>query len=129
MIRKFCDRCGIECKSLTDIKIPLEYYLDVLKRQAVVNDGLLFIFKNQVCSKFETYEFSYPNGIEDYVNELVGEKALTSKQVWHTERKGRDRDDKPEYKVKINAAVTFSNQVHLKEYYHNSSWLEHGGAP
>ena len=113
----------------TDIKIPLEYYLDVLKRQAVVNDGLLFIFKNQVCSKFETYEFSYPNGIEDYVNELVGEKALTSKQVWHTERKGRDRDDKPEYKVKINAAVTFSNQVHLKEYYHNSSWLEHGGAP
>ncbi len=113
----------------TDIKIPLEYYLDVLKRQAVVNDGLLFIFKNQVGSKFETYEFCYPNGIEDYVNELVGEKSLTSKQVWHTERKGRDRDDKPEYKVKINAAVTFSNQVHLKEYYHNSSWLEHGGAP
>ena len=113
----------------TDIKIPLEYYMDVLKRQAVVNDGLLFVFKNQVGSKFETYEFLYPNGIEDYVNELVGDKSLVSKQMWHTERKGKDREDKPEYKVKINAAVTFSNQVHLKEYYHNSSWLEHGGAP
>lgn len=113
----------------TDIKIPVEYYLDILKRQAVANDGLLFIFKNQVGNKFETYDFVYPNGIKDYVAELVGDKALTSLQVWHTERKGRDREDKPDYKVKINAAVTFSNQVHLKEYYHNSSWLEYGGAP
>ncbi len=113
----------------TDIKIPVEYYLDILKRQAVVNDGLLFIFKNQVGSKFETYEFCYPNGIKDYIEELVGDKGLTSKQFWQTERVGRDREDKADYKVKINAVVTFSNQVHLKEYYHNSSWLEHGGAP
>ncbi|MBQ4154279.1 MAG: DNA topoisomerase [Clostridia bacterium] len=113
----------------TDIKIPVEYYLDILKRQAVVNDGLLFIFKNQVGSKFETYEFCYPNGIKDYIEELVADKSLTSKQFWQTERVGRDREDKADYKVKINAVVTFSNQVHLKEYYHNSSWLEHGGAP
>ena len=113
----------------TDINIPTEYYLDILKRQAVANDGLLFIFKKQTGSRFETYEFVYEKGIEDYVEELVGDKALTTKQVWHTERMGRDRADKPDYKVKINAAVTFSNKVHLKEYYHNSSWLEHGGAP
>ncbi len=113
----------------TDINIPLEYYLDVLKRQAVVNDGVVFILKRQVGQKFETYEFCYKNGILDYTKELAEDKALTPIQFWQTERTGRDRPDKPEYKVKIKAAVTFSNQAHLKEYYHNSSWLEYGGAP
>lgn len=113
----------------TDINIPLEYYLDVLKRQAVVNDNILFVLKDQKGSKFETHEFCYSSGIKDYVTETVGDKALTSVQLWQTEKKGRDREDKPEYKVKINAALSFSNQVQLKEYYHNSSWLEHGGSP
>ena len=113
----------------TDINIPTEYYLDILKRQAVVNDGIVFIFKKQVGGKFESYEFCYQNGILDYAKELIEEKALTPIQLWQTERVGRDRPDKPDYKVKVKAAVAFSNQVHLKEYYHNSSWLEYGGAP
>ncbi len=113
----------------TDIKVPLEYYMDILKRQAVVNDGLLFILKHQVGGKFETYEFCYKNGIEDYITEMLGEKALTPVQSWTTERVGRDRPDKQDYKVKINAVVAFSNQVYFKEYYHNSSWLEYGGVP
>ena len=113
----------------TDVNIPLEYYLDVLKRQAVVNDNVVFVLRDQVGSRFETYKFCYQSGIKDYVTETVADKGLTSVQFWQTERKGRDRDDKPEYKVKINAAVCFSNQIQLKEYYHNSSWLEHGGSP
>lgn len=113
----------------TDIEVPLEFYLDILKRQAVVNDGLLFLLRYQSGNKFENYEFQYKNGISDYVAELVADKALTPLQFWQTERVGRDREDRPDYKVKINAAVTFSNQVHLKEYYHNSSYLEHGGSP
>ena len=113
----------------TDIKIPTEYYLDILKRQAVVNDGIVFIFKKQVGSKFENYEFCYQNGILDYAKELMEENALTPIQLWQTERVGRDRPDKPDNKVKVKAAVAFSNKVHLKEYYHNSSWLEYGGAP
>ena len=113
----------------TDIKIRTEYYLDILKRQAVVNDGIVFIFKKQVGSKFENYEFCYQNGILDYAKELMEENALTPIQLWQTERVGRDRPDKPDYKVKVKAAVAFSNKVHLKEYYHNSSWLEYGGAP
>ena len=113
----------------TDIDVPLDYYIDILKRQAVVNDNIVFILKNQVGSKFEQFEFCYSQGIKDYVTETVADKALSSVQLWQTEKKGRDREDKPEYKVKINAAVSFSNQVQLKEYYHNSSWLEHGGSP
>ncbi len=113
----------------TDIEVPLEFYLDILKRQAVVNDGLLFLLRYQSGNKFENYEFQYKNGISDYAAELVADKALTPLQFWQTERVGRDREDRPDYKVKINAAVTFSNQVHLKEYYHNSSYLEHGGSP
>ena len=113
----------------TDINIPLEYYLDILKRQAVVNDNVLFVLRNQVGSKFENFEFCYSDGIKDYITETVGDKGLSSVQMWSAERKGRDRDDMPDYKVKINAALCFSNQVQLKEYYHNSSWLEHGGSP
>ena len=113
----------------TDISIPVEYYLDVMKRQAVVNAGVTFRFKNQVRGKFETTDFQYDNGIADYVAELSGEDSLTAPVFWQTERKGRDRADKPEYKVKLSVSFTFSNKVQVVEHYHNSSWLEHGGSP
>ena len=113
----------------TDINIPREYYLDVMKRQAVVNAGVLFRFRDQQGGRFETTEFRYENGIVDYVAELTEENAMTMPQFWKAERKGRDREDKPEYKLKITAALCFSNKVNCIEYYHNSSWLEYGGAP
>ena len=113
----------------TDIAIPLEYYQDILKRQAIVNAGLRFLLKDEGKNGFETYEYLYENGIADHVAELAGDTAMTGVQLWQTERRGRDRADKPEYKVKINAAVCFSNKVCTAEYYHNSSWLEYGGAP
>ena len=113
----------------TDIDVPAEYYLDVIKRQAIVNSGVKFVFRNQAGNSMETTEFSYENGIVDHAKELAGEDALTQVQFWQAERKVRDRADKPEYKTKINVAVAFSNRNHQIEYYHNSSWLEHGGAP
>ena len=114
----------------TDIDIPLEYYTDVLKRQAVVNKGITFRLRNQTAANsFDTTEFRYENGILDYVTELTEEQAFTMPQYWETERKGRDREDKPEYKVRITAALCFSRTVNQIEYYHNSSWLEYGGAP
>lgn len=113
----------------TDIDIPAEYFKDTLKRQAIVNAGVNFTFKEQTGSGFETTEFNYKNGIADYVEELVGDKALTSVQSWSGESMCRDRDDKPEYRCKMSFALTFSNQISLTEYYHNSSWLEHGGSP
>ena len=120
-----------DLKVFTDIDVPLSYYQETIKRQSVVNAGVRFILKDQTgTNTFDTYEYIYENGIEDYVREFVGENdAMTAVQVWQTERKGRDRADKPEYKVKINAALCFSNKKQLKEYYHNSSFLEHGGAP
>ncbi|MFR6064812.1 MAG: type IIA DNA topoisomerase subunit B [Eubacterium sp.] len=113
----------------TDINIPVEFYKETMKRQAIVNDGVTFIFKNQVGSKFETTEYCYQNGIRDYVAELAGDTALTSPQYWECERKGRDREDLDDYKLKIKAALCFSLKTQVKEYYHNSSFLEHGGAP
>ena len=113
----------------TDIDIPVEYYLDVLKRQAVVNAGITFRFRNQVGGKFETTDFKYENGIEDYVKELAGDNPLTQPVFWQTERRGRDRADKDEYKVKLSVSFCFSNTVQIIEHYHNSSWLEHGGSP
>lgn len=113
----------------TDIDIQPEYFLDIMKRQAIVNAGVEFVFRNQNGKSFDTTTYCYVNGIEDHVAEVIGENGFTSVQHWTTEVKTRDRDDKPEYKCKIDVAVAFSNQTRLTEYYHNSSWLEHGGAP
>ena len=114
----------------TDIDIPADYYRDVMKRQAVVNAGVTFRLKNETgAGKFETEEFVYEHGIEDYIRELAGLDALTEPVFWEAERKGRDRADKPEYKVKLSVALCFSNKTALCEYYHNSSFLEHGGSP
>ena len=114
----------------TDIAIPAEYFTDVMKRQAVVNAGVTFRFRNETePGQFEETEFVYENGIMDYVTELAGEGSLTAPVFWQTEKKGRDRADKPEYKVKLSAACCFSNKVNVIEHYHNSSWLEHGGSP
>ena len=114
----------------TDIDIPLEYYTATLKRQAVVNAGVTFRLRNEIAQgKFETTDFVYQNGILDYVGEIAGEETLSTPAFIQAERKGRDRADKPEYKVKLSAAFCFSNKVNAIEYYHNSSFLEHGGAP
>ena len=114
----------------TDIDIPVDYYRDVMRRQAVVNAGVTFRLKNETAAgKFETEEFVYEHGIEDYIRELAGLDALTEPVYWEGEKKGRDRADKPEYKVKLSVALCFSNKTALCEYYHNSSFLEHGGSP
>ena len=113
----------------TDIDIPADYYTDIMKRQAVVNAGVTFKFRNQVNGKFETTEFRYDDGIIDYVRELAGENPMTQPVFWQAERRGRDREDKPEYKVKLSVSFCFSTAVNVIEYYHNSSWLEHGGSP
>ena len=114
----------------TDIAVPLDYYQDVMKRQAVVNAGVTFRLRNETApGKFDTQEFLYENGIADYIRELAGDDALTEPVFWEAERRGRDRSDKPEYKVKLSVALCFSNRTAVCEYYHNSSYLEHGGSP
>lgn len=119
-----------DLKVFTDINVPVDYFIETIKRQAIVNDGITFIFKNQLtATQFETTEFCYENGIKDYVAEIAGKDAFTTPQYWECERVGRDRDDLDDYKLKIKAALCFSLKRQLKEYYHNSSFLEHGGAP
>lgn len=113
----------------TDIDIPPEYYQDVMKRQAVVNAGVTFRFRNQVAGKFEVTEYRYDTGIVEYVTELAGEQPLTQPVYFETERVGRDREDLKDYKVKLSMAFCFSNTTSIIEHYHNSSWLEHGGSP
>lgn len=119
-----------DIKVFTDIDVSFDYYAETLKRQSVVNPNILFVLRDQYSAAgFKSTEFKYENGISDYVEEIAANSAMTTIQTWLTERTGRDREDKPEYKVKINASLCFSKTVTLKEYYHNSSYLEHGGAP
>ncbi len=114
----------------TDILVPDEFFHDTLRRQAVVNPNLLFVYRSQQADgTFTEKQYLYENGITDYVEEMTQDKAMTSVQTWSCERVGRDRADKPDYKVKLSVAMTISNQINCIEYYHNSSFLEHGGSP
>ncbi|MCX7714416.1 MAG: toprim domain-containing protein [Clostridia bacterium] len=113
----------------TEIDIPLEFFQDVLKKQAMVNAGLKFVLYNETADGMEKYEYFYENGIIDYIKENVGDSSFTGIEFYEAERRGRDREDKPDYRVKMQIAFCFSNTVNLLEYYHNSSWLEHGGSP
>ena len=124
-----CFRWRPDRQVFTDINIPVEYYRDVLRRQAVVNKGITFRFRYQVGSKFETEEYLYENGIQQHLEELVGDDAFTMPAYWEAERRGRDAENRPEMKLKITSAFCFSKKVNHVEYYHNSSWLEYGGSP
>lgn len=123
-------RWRADLEVFTDIAVSDDFFFDILKRQAVVNPNILFLFRSENDDgTFSETEFIYENGIIDYVSEIAGDNALTTIQHWTAEKRGKDREDKPEYKVKLNVALTFSNKVKLTEYYHNSSYLEHGGSP
>ncbi|MBN2852561.1 MAG: DNA topoisomerase [Clostridia bacterium] len=116
-----------DLKVFTDIDIPLEYYQDVLRKQAVVNSGLKFTLYDEENDAH--YEFCYERGVEQYLEEVVGDKSITPLVTFNEQTKGRDRDDKEDYKVKMSVTFCFCNEINLIEYYHNSSFLEHGGAP
>ncbi|MDR2686739.1 MAG: DNA topoisomerase [Oscillospiraceae bacterium] len=114
----------------TDIAVPLAYFQEVMRRQSVVNQGVRFILRDETApGKFEEFEYYYENGIVDYINEVAEGSLMTETQFWQVHRTGRDREDQPDYQVKITCAVAFSKEKQLKEYYHNSSYLEYGGAP
>ena len=118
-----------DIKVFTEVDVPAADLMDTIRRQAIVNKGLLFVFKEQKGARFETSEFLYKDGITEHLAETVGDSNLTAIKTWAGESKGRDREDRPEYNVKINLAFCFSNKARLLEYYHNSSWLENGGSP
>ena len=113
----------------TEVDVPTEYFVDTMRRQAVVNAGLTLVLDDRTGAEPITQEFCYQKGIEDYVNETVGLDYLTPVRYCESSAVGRDREDQPDYKVKMSAAFCFSNKVQKLEYYHNSSWLEHGGSP
>ncbi|MCD8107448.1 MAG: toprim domain-containing protein [Oscillospiraceae bacterium] len=113
----------------TDIAIEKEYFADVLKKQSIVNPGITFVLKYQdEEGGFSQEEYLYENGILDYVAEILGNEELTPPQLWTAERKGKDREDMNEYKVKYNFAFAFSKTIKHAEYFHNSSFLEYGGS-
>ena len=114
----------------TDVNIPHNFFIDTMRRQSVVNAGICFTLRLQGNDgKFEEQKFLYENGISDYISELAGDTAMTAPVLWHLETQGRDRADKPDYKLKADFSFCVSNIVNATEYYHNSSFLEYGGSP
>lgn len=118
-----------DTKVFTDINVPSNYFADVLKRQAIVNAGVRFVFSDEESDTKEPIVYCYENGIQDYAEEIANLESITPVIFCQSTATGRDREDMPDYKVKMSAAFCFSNKAQLLEYYHNSSWLEHGGSP
>ncbi len=114
----------------TDIDIPYEFFIETMRRQSVVNAGISFVLRlEQEDGSFTEQQFLHEHGISDYITELAGETALTPPFFWHLETRGRDREDKEDYKLKADFSFCVSNAVNVIEYYHNSSFLEYGGSP
>ncbi|MBQ3065566.1 MAG: DNA topoisomerase [Clostridia bacterium] len=114
----------------TDIAVPREHMENVLRKQSVVNSGIRFVFRwENTDGTFDEQTFYYEHGIIDYVSEMTTNAAITPPVLWKLETMGRDRADKPDYKLKAEVSFCFSTTVNLLEYYHNSSFLEHGGSP
>ncbi len=114
----------------TDTAIPREYFEDTLKTQSAANAGIKFILKYETApNTFDTEEYYYENGIRDYIREIVGEDTLTAPVYWTLETSGRDREDMADYKLQGEFVWCVSTKVSALEYYHNSSYLEHGGSP
>ena len=111
----------------TEIIIPLETFKEIIKRQSVINSGIEFVLKD--AESGEEFSFIYPEGIKGYVEELNAMKGFTETYTFSGEGKGRDKEDRDEYKVRAEVAFCFNNEVNVLEYFHNSSFLEHGGSP
>ena len=111
----------------TEIIIPLETFKEIIKRQSVINSGIEFILKD--AESGEEFSFMYPEGIKGYVDELNDMKGFTETYTFSGEGRGRDKEDRDEYKVRAEVAFCFNNEVNALEYFHNSSFLEHGGSP
>ncbi len=112
----------------TDINMPRDFFTEMLHKQAVVNSGIKFVLRFEGNGGFETSEYYYEHGISDYVIEAAG-TPMTQPVIWSTETQGRDRADLPEYKLKVELTCCFTQNKSFIEHYHNSSYLEHGGAP
>ena len=118
-----------DLKVFKEVDIPVEFLSATLRRQAFVNAGIHFILEVEVGKgKFERTEFYYENGVADYIAEITEGTAITTPVLWKIETKGRDREDMPDYKVKAEITFCFAKDG-MAEYYHNSSFLEYGGAP
>lgn len=111
----------------TEIDIPLERFKEILKQQAIVNAGITYSLHDEQTG--EDFTYLYPEGILGYVTELAADDAMTTPFLFSGEGRGRDRKDKEDYSVKADIAFCFSNKTQVLKYFHNSSFLEHGGSP
>ena len=118
-----------DLKVFKEVDIPVEFLSATLRRQAFVNAGIRFILEvEDEKGKFEKTEFYYEHGIADYIAEITDGISTTQPVLWSFETKGRDREDMQDYKLKAEITFCFAKSG-MTEYYHNSSFLEYGGAP
>ena len=82
-----------------------------------------------IAGNEETHDRENTDGASDEYSSETRTLAITTPVYFKTDCVGRDRADLSDYKLKIEMVFCFSNLVNRIEFYHNSSYLEHGGSP
>jgi len=107
--------------------LPPEYYIDLLRRQAMLHSGLEFVyFHEQLGSPIS---IKYDNGLQEFIKSITNKPILKEPIEFLGEAEGTDDAEKnpDKYKVKMRLAIQFSREASLVELYHNGSHLYEGG--
>ena len=122
-----------DLRCFTEIDIPAEYFKKMLNEQAFINAGIRFVFRKQKGDIFETEEYYYENGLQEYFEKTYASQCLVSPQYWTHETRCKDRDvpgqvQDTSYMMKADVIFSFSDKISEKMCFHNSSFLENGGS-
>ena len=111
--------------NIRDMALPPEYYVNILRRQAMLHAGLKIVFWHEKIGR-EVVMY-YPNGIADFLGAVCERPLIKEVASYNDSKWGTDREEEDKYELKMRCAFTFSRETSLNELYHNGSHLYEGG--
>jgi len=108
--------------------LPPEYYINVLRRQAMLLDGLEIIFYHEELEK--EIKLRYDKGIISFLEDATPKPLISKPVLFEGYKVGTDDEEMyPDtYRFDMRFAFTFSREEQLVEIYHNGGSLIDGGA-
>lgn len=107
----------------TETIVDVHELNDMCRRQAITNAGIHLIVKYEGANEVDWY---YEHGPQEFLEQIV-EDRMSNVSRYEGEVKCRNTPDDDPFTLSMNMAFTFSRQLSISEFYHNSSWLEDGG--
>lgn len=107
----------------TSIDLPPEFYLDKIRRQAMLHSGISFMVKYK---DLHAIELCYVNGMKDFIDQTCEHQMLNKGAVMYEQDvHGSDDEAAGEfYDLNMKLAFTFSRSTYYIEMYHNGAYLK-----